>query len=85
MDKLEATVEANLKHTSGLRQSILKQAFSGELVPQDSEDEPASELLERIREGRQGAKPKARKKSGIVPKDAPADEWVPELFPREGA
>ncbi|PKK88468.1 MAG: restriction endonuclease subunit S [Candidatus Wallbacteria bacterium HGW-Wallbacteria-1] len=33
-----------------LNQSILAKAFRGELVPQDSDDEPASVLLERIRE-----------------------------------
>ena len=32
-----------------LDQSILAKAFSGELVPQDPRDEPASELLARIR------------------------------------
>ncbi len=60
VDKLEATVEANLKQAAGLRQSILKRAFSGELVPQDPDDEPASALLERIMEERQAKKPKAR-------------------------
>jgi type I restriction enzyme S subunit len=35
-----------------LDQSILAKAFRGELVPQDSDDEPASSLLARIREQR---------------------------------
>lgn len=33
---------------SALRRSILHHAFSGQLVPQDPDDEPASELLNRI-------------------------------------
>lgn len=33
-----------------LRQSILKKAFSGQLVPQDPSDEPATALLARVRE-----------------------------------
>ena len=45
----EAQVEANLRRADRLRQSILKQAFSGQLVPQDPNDESASVLLERIR------------------------------------
>jgi type I restriction enzyme S subunit len=32
-----------------LRQTILKKAFAGELVPQDPNDEPAAALLARIR------------------------------------
>ena len=43
---------------SAQRKNILKAAFSGQLVPQDPNDEPASVLLERIRAEReaQGAK-----------------------------
>ena len=39
--------------SAALRQSILKRAFEGRLVPQDPDDEPATVLLERIRAGRE--------------------------------
>ena len=48
-DEVEKTVTAELKRAEQLRQSILKKAFSGKLVPQDPNDEPANVLLERIK------------------------------------
>jgi type I restriction enzyme S subunit len=43
------SIDSELQRTNALRQSILKRAFSGQLVAQDAADEPASLLLERIR------------------------------------
>ncbi|MBM4263544.1 MAG: type I restriction endonuclease subunit S [Deltaproteobacteria bacterium] len=53
IDHLESDLEAKLKSAQGLRQSILRHAFTGQLVPQDPSDEPASELLTRIAVERQ--------------------------------
>lgn len=48
IEKEEADIDKTLLMASNLRQSILKKAFSGQLVPQVPDDEPAEKLLERI-------------------------------------
>ena len=60
IQKAQAVVETSLKRAERLRQSILKQAFSGQLVPQHPEDEPASVLLKRIRAERAVVEAEAR-------------------------
>ena len=81
VDKLEATAEENLRQAESLRQSIFKRAFSGELVSQDPDDEPASVLLERIRREREDRKPSKKKQSRRP--TAPKNVKELSLFPEE--
>jgi hypothetical protein len=55
VDKLEATVEANLKQADGLRQSILKQAFSAKLRNDTDLDALSDDLVGVVRETMQPA------------------------------
>ncbi len=48
-DKVEAALLASLSRADRLRQAILNKAFSGDLVPQNPNEEPAYKLLERIK------------------------------------
>ncbi|MDB9317832.1 MULTISPECIES: restriction endonuclease subunit S [Cyanophyceae] len=71
IDQLEKTVDTNIKRAERLRQSILKQAFTGQLVPQDPSDEPAEKLLERIKaEKAKQVTTKTKKKTKTQPKSA---------------
>lgn len=47
-DRLEARLETAQTAADRLTPSLLAKAFRGELVPQDPNDEPASELLKRL-------------------------------------
>lgn len=49
INQLDQTISTSLQQAEALRQSILKKAFSGQLVPQDPNDEPASLFLARIK------------------------------------
>lgn len=50
---LEADLATKLASAKALQYSILRLAFEGKLVPQDPNDEPASELLKRIAASRE--------------------------------
>jgi type I restriction enzyme S subunit len=94
----EIALIQSLKRSEAQRKNILKSAFSGHLVPQDFNGEPASVLLERIREERkkQSTQPKQRKAKvtkeiSIVTRKlidvlTEADDWLPaqEAFLRCG-
>jgi type I restriction enzyme S subunit len=58
---LDGVITREIERISLMRQSILKMAFSGKLVPQDPDDEPVSMLLERIRLERETNTSKAKK------------------------
>ena len=62
-DVVDAEINMQIVRSGSLRQSILKQAFSGQLVEHDPNDEPASILLERIKAGKTGQKTTHRKNS----------------------
>lgn len=53
-------VERGLRLAAAQRQNILRAAFSGQLMPQDPNDEPASAMLERIRAERAAPKPRRK-------------------------
>lgn len=61
IDRLAAGAGRALNLLGKLDDAILAKAFSGELVPQDENDEPAEKLLERIRAERAAA-PKEKSK-----------------------
>ena len=63
LDHIEAAIDSEITKSATLRQSILKQAFAGQLVAQDPNDEPAFVLLDRLRaEREQSVKNNAYKK-----------------------
>ncbi|MDP2791527.1 MAG: restriction endonuclease subunit S [Rectinemataceae bacterium] len=72
-DKLEESITQSLLQSEALRQSILKKAFEGKLVPQDPDDEPASVLLARIRADRESV---VAKKTTTRAGGVPGRKWI---------
>lgn len=67
---IESALATTLIKLANMRQVILHLAYSGKLVPQSAEDEPAEMLLEQIRRHREEAmqvesKPKREKKQAL--------------------
>ncbi len=50
IDAIEKQVDDSLIKLDQLKKAVLKKAFEGKLVPQDPNDEPASILLEKIKQ-----------------------------------
>ncbi|MDT0531779.1 restriction endonuclease subunit S [Micromonospora sp. DSM 115977] len=88
LDRLSAAVERSERQATALRASLLAEAFAGRLVPQDPNDEPASDLLARIRAERQAALPKQKARSPRTRRDLAApptrvtgDDYQQETLP----
>lgn len=71
IEHLQRDLEAKLKSAQALRQSILRHAFTGQLVPQDPNDEPASVLLKRIAAEREERARLAKAAKHAKPKTKP--------------
>jgi len=81
INELNLIFEKNLDYITRLRQNILQEAVQGKLVPQDPNDEPASVLLERIKEEKERLI-----KEGKIKKEKPlppiSEDEVPYEMPR---
>lgn len=69
-DRLEARLQAAQTAAQRLTPALLAKAFRGELVPQDPNDEPATDLLRRLKAS--GSAPKVSTKKGRGSKAKPA-------------
>ncbi|MEU8313993.1 hypothetical protein [Micromonospora sp. NPDC049033] len=88
LDRLSDSIRQVERQADSLRASLLAEAFTGQLVPQDPDDEPASELLARIRAERAAAAPKqkaraarTRKELAAPPTRVTGDNYQQEALP----
>ncbi|WP_433343448.1 restriction endonuclease subunit S [Micromonospora sp. CA-111912] len=87
LDGMESAVGVAREKALQLWTSLLAEAFAGRLVPQDPNDEPASELLARIKAERAASVPKQRTRRRTA-KELPApptrvtgDDYQQEALP----
>jgi type I restriction enzyme S subunit len=73
-DELESELSHQLTLVKKLRQQILQDAVQGKLVPQNKNNEPASELLKKI---------KAEKAKLIAEKKIKKEKEIPPITPEE--
>lgn len=78
--KTELEQKLNLQYSdvNQLRQAFLREAMQGKLVPQDKNDEPATELLKRIKTDKEKLIAE-----GEIKKQKPLPEIEPEEIPYE--
>jgi type I restriction enzyme S subunit len=90
VDSLNKELSHQLSQIENLNQAILQEAVQGKLVPQNKKDEPASELLKRIKAEKAKSGKKEKPLPQIKPEEIPFDipeSWVwctiPELANNE--
>jgi type I restriction enzyme S subunit len=79
LNQLDAQISHQLTLLDSLNQAILQEAVQGKLLPQDPEDEPASELLKRIKAEKAKLGKKEKPLPPIKPEEIPFEipkSWV---------
>lgn len=79
ISSLEVELSYQLTLLENLNQAILQEAVQGKLVPQDDNDEPASELLKRIKAEKAKSGKKEKPLPPIKPEENPfeiPESWV---------
>jgi len=78
-NQLDEHISYQLIQLENLNQAILQEAVQGKLVPQDAKDEPASELLKRIKAEKAKSVKKEKPLPPIKPEEIPfeiPENWV---------
>jgi type I restriction enzyme S subunit len=79
INQLQSELKNQLTHLENLNQAILQEAVQGKLVKQDKKDEPASELLKRIKAEKAKSSKKEKPLPPIKPEEIPfeiPENWV---------